>query len=489
MRRLFPTALTTHISGLDWGLLAGMLAVTQNRFFAGKLLGVLLLAVFTPALRWLGRPGVQRFYLGMAAWTIVQWAAIVRDYSSAYTIVAAYATGYWLLMAIVAAALRGSVEDDGNLKSSKTLDAAFVVVAGLSLVTLVSTAVQAGTLNPFQGAYEPVFGMSSGDHVTGLFGFHLFHVQLGDYSSVNGAVLALFAIFYVGGARWGRAVAAFVLMLFTASNFLTLATLAAAGVLAVLRWQRRYFLAAISGVAITLLFYAIITPKNLRYLATEISEKAPQIFPERAAEVSPASPVVRQRPQSEQATVAQKQQAGFNPDAEPGKLRAFRQTGAMMGKSARHLLAGAGPGRFSSGLALLAAAPAAGKGRLHAPLHFESLEFQRGHGRIVAAVKAMHPRYHTLSQMPYSWYNQLAGEYGLIGIALFLGLYVVATLRAQRGAAGAAMLFALLLILLSDYTFEVMSVVPFFEWMLWTSRQTGRSGEVTTNRLTPPDRA
>lgn len=457
--------LLSRLRQVDWVLLVLMVGITQNRFFALKIAAVVAALFLTPCLRAMRNGGLHFFYLAMAGWTAIQYVIIVQDYSASYTIVALYALVQWIMMAIIAAMLLAKTREAGI----QTLNLYFWITAGLSLINLAGVLFHAGTLNPYEAAPEPVFGMSSGDHITGLYGFHLWTPALGNYSNVNASILALFVLFYFYHRQWWKCGLAFFLMLTASSNAITLATLAMLAILVILVRSRAHFSGGFAVLLLTAVFYVFVTPKNLRYLEGELAKRFGIEF--RSAPGASSRPLTQRDWELSPTEISSR--AGpldFDVNKTTGKAHSFRQTGTYLLSSPLRFIGGAGAGRFSSLLALTAASKPEERGRIFRPLDFESAEYRKNHGKTVAAIKRLPPGYHTVSQMPYSWYNQICGEYGLLGLLLFLALYVGWCVRRAGRGAGVVLLPMLLLLAVADYTFEAFCIVPVFEWLIFLNK-------------------
>ena len=79
---------------------------------------------------------------------------------------------------------------------------------------------------------------------------------------------------------------------------------------------------------------------------------------------------------------------------------------------------------------------------------------------------------HSVTNTPNTVYIQLLSEYGIIGLAGFVFLYAgFFTREAKKLTYGIPLLFLLLAIFLTDYWFEQLSVVVFFELLLFANRK------------------
>jgi hypothetical protein len=74
---------------------------------------------------------------------------------------------------------------------------------------------------------------------------------------------------------------------------------------------------------------------------------------------------------------------------------------------------------------------------------------------------------HSLTNSPFSVYDQLIAEYGLVGFLTFLIWYLGFFAKHYKKLTyGLPILFLMMLVLFTDYWFEQLSVIVFFELLL-----------------------
>jgi hypothetical protein len=151
----------------------------------------------------------------------------------------------------------------------------------------------------------------------------------------------------------------------------------------------------------------------------------------------------------------------------PGKITSFLQTANFLEHNPVKLLAGAGMGNFSSKLAFRATSFgfAGGYPAKHA---YINSDFLSNHLDVYLNFFSRRSTLHSLTNSPNSVYNQLLSEYGLIGLAAFAIFYVWFFARhAKTFTYGLPLLLLLLMIFFTDYWFEQLSVVVFFELLFF----------------------
>lgn len=150
----------------------------------------------------------------------------------------------------------------------------------------------------------------------------------------------------------------------------------------------------------------------------------------------------------------------------PGKYVSFIQTANYMASSPTHTLIGAGMGNFSSKLAFRVGG-AGILGRYNPKYVYRSAAFEANHWATFMHYYLLPAAEHSNMNYPFSTFNQVLGEYGLLGAVLFLLGYIGYFMRRWRYLTyGRYLLAALLLFLVTDYWFEYFSLVIVFETMM-----------------------
>jgi hypothetical protein len=162
---------------------------------------------------------------------------------------------------------------------------------------------------------------------------------------------------------------------------------------------------------------------------------------------------------------------------EPGKWIAFKQLCDFYSKHPGKLFLGNGIGNFSSRVAFKATALNVAGGY---PARFRYIhpDFQNAHLYTYLYYHAKWQMNHTAANIPDSVYHQLLGEYGVLGLGLFLGLYLVYFTRRKRYSSyGLPLLLLVLMAFLVEYWFEQLSIVVLFELLVFLDAKTLRGEE------------
>jgi len=158
----------------------------------------------------------------------------------------------------------------------------------------------------------------------------------------------------------------------------------------------------------------------------------------------------------------------FNLDSAAGKLISFKQTKNHLEKDWKNLLFGSGIGTFSSRLAFITSGIVNDSKILIAIPKYETQEFRDNHKAIFKYLMFLDDETHSITNLPFSWYNQLFGEYGLIGLILFcvayLGYFIK---RFKLLSFGKTLFIAILIFFLFDYWYERLSVTLIFELLMF----------------------
>lgn len=155
------------------------------------------------------------------------------------------------------------------------------------------------------------------------------------------------------------------------------------------------------------------------------------------------------------------------PSTLPGKIIGFKQTVGYLKKHPVKILAGAGVGNFSSKLAFRATGLKFTGGYPKKYIYINP-DFLRNHLDVYLSFFTRSAASHSLTNSPFSVYDQLLSEYGLLGLLALLVLYVGFFAKDYRLLTfGIPLLLFVLFIFLIDYWFEQLSVVVFFELLMF----------------------
>lgn len=164
----------------------------------------------------------------------------------------------------------------------------------------------------------------------------------------------------------------------------------------------------------------------------------------------------------------------------PAKLYAHRQTFYYLTGNWKNALFGAGIGNFSSKQAIKMTGLGL-SGSYPQDYRYVSEDYLSGHLYTFLYVLSKPVGEHSTIQMPNSVYNQVAGEYGFIGIGLFVYFYLGYFFKNRKYIrAGRFMVIITLIFFAFEYWFEMMSLTVIFELLLLLDIYKTRSLETAT---------
>jgi len=491
-----------------------------NVSMAAKLGALFLMYLSRPNFKFgLRKKRLPLFYPAMMLLCILQFA-IHHSWSTSSFLVSALGIGYWAICFLVVHQVKLSIEADAR-RTENALTAFFILNCIVSAWQLVMTMLDSGSINPY--TYEGMdlkYHTSTGDYIKGI---------LFDTSNAN-MIINAFALFYfLRRQRYILSLLALIVALLATSNLGNLILLFFLLYIILIDQTKLHKLIALCFIGVMVIFLAKVSPNNFLYFynkaGTILSTKKPSR--QEAAPVAPPASIAPQMTEeqylshyinelekkqaaTEEITIRKQQlselqkprplkkdssytgtlqsrhdyliayaQKTFNDTVLyhtsskiPGKLIAMQQTLHYTCSSPLNLLLGAGPGNFSSKLAFKVSGIDV-YGHFPKQYAYISPPFKDNHLRLFCYYFLMPPAEHSVINTPNSVFNQLLGEYGLIGLALFLLLYVWFFARHYRWLnAGKIILPMFLAFLFTEYWFEQFSVVVLFEAVLLLEIQT-----------------
>lgn len=292
----------------------------------------------------------------------------------------------------------------------------FSINSVLCLLQYISLIIQYKTLNPFLSELST----SAGDYIKGLF----------SNSSANLVINTFFILYFLTSRMSIRYVLVGTLViLFTSfmSGILCLVIAAAIHFTFNKQIPLRLRVGSLGAMLLLILLFALISYDNLIYAYNII---------ETVFSVSP-----------------------------PRKIVSFIQTFDFISSDLKSLLIGVSPGHFSSRIAFIAG----GEYVNWYPdsLRYLSDAFRKNHFQLWNFDTLAIPFNDGTANQPFSVYNQLLSEYGIIGFLLFIFFYVRGAFRKVNGTPYALFIkIIFLLFLFLDYWFEYLTCMIFFELII-----------------------
>lgn len=153
-----------------------------------------------------------------------------------------------------------------------------------------------------------------------------------------------------------------------------------------------------------------------------------------------------------------------------GKLVSIQQLAAYYRNQPGDILTGTGMGQFSSKLAFRATALDIAGG-FPKKYGYVCDAFLKNHLAVFIYFFTKQKELHSITNTPDSVYNQLMGEYGLAGILAFLFFYLGYFLKSVSVSIAIPYIIILVGAFAFGYWFEQLSIVPFFELILFLNRK------------------
>jgi len=165
----------------------------------------------------------------------------------------------------------------------------------------------------------------------------------------------------------------------------------------------------------------------------------------------------------------------------PGKAISFIQTFNFLQFHPAKLIAGDGMGNFSSKLAFRTAGLGF-SGSYPASHSYISNDFLSNHLDVYLNFFSKRAESHSIVNSPNSVYDQLLVEYGLLGLLAFAIYYLWFFLKHYKNLTyGIPLLLLLMTVFFIDYWFEQLSVVVFFELLLFLDIKQTANNKLSVN--------
>jgi len=353
------------------------------------------------------------FYISIMVYTCCfVFLSSIIDFSFTYIIAALLGLLIWFLCLANNIIFTTIFNTISLIKIKATINILFGINIFFSFLQLFILMVSNKTINPFVSEV----GMSAGDAIMGIF----------SNSSVNMIISSLFFCFFFYEKKYNNTLLAAVTMILTTymSGLLIFVSLFTLYLLIASKFSftKKIFL-LFSIISLSITFY-FISKENIDYV-TQVGSTVIEDIP-------------------------------------PRKITSFEQTFAFATSSVSHFLFGSGIGNFSSRLAFIAGGEYVSwypSSLVRQSDYFNKNHFQLWNNEVLAI-----PFQDGTANQPFSIYNQMIGEYGLLGLLLFIFFYLIFFYKKlPKKNYGRLMLLLILGYLLLDYWFEYFSVMIILE--------------------------
>lgn len=356
------------------------------------------------------------FYIFLILVSFIQVGFFFRsDYSLNYVINSIIITFMWILAYFAHNFILTSTKVLSQKLIEKVLQIFFTINVSIVFVQYILICVASESIFPF--AVEG-FGMSTGDYLKGFF----------PNSSVNMVVTTFYAVFYFFRKETKKMSLAIVVLILTTYMSGIILAIAVVFLYGFFMFSLKSKLKILIVLLIGFYIFAAITPENIKYVKAVFTEK-------------------------------------INSKTDPArKVVSFEQTASNFISSPESFFFGEGGGKFSSRTAYLTG----GEYVDWFPKEFvyRSEAFSKNHFKLWNNEALRIPYRDGTANQPFSFYNKIIGEYGVIGICLFFIYLSYFIKRFKFLTYGKLILPLLLAFFLLDYWFEYFTVMLFFELFL-----------------------
>lgn len=352
------------------------------------------------------------FYVGLLFLSLIQLLFVWKsDYGISYFINTLFITLMWFLALQCSNIVVNNVSKIATPNIEKVVNLFFKLNVYVVLLQVLWMCIAWKTLFPFED-------MSAGDNVKGFF----------RNSSVNMIIMSFYTVYYLYKKKFKHAIISGLVMVTTFYMSGLLIFVTTVFTVLFLKFKLKNKLKIVAGVVVLLFLFIQFNPKNAQYVERILSNKIH----------SKTDP--------------------------PRKLVSFGQTYESWTKSPDHFLFGVGGGKFSSRSAFITAGEYVGW--FPQSLVYISEDFKENHFPLWNKKILSIPYKDGTSNQPFSFYNKIIGEYGLIGLSLFV-IYLLTAIKNYKKLSYGRLIFILMFpFFLLDYWFEYFSVIIFFELFL-----------------------
>lgn len=506
---------------VDWATLLFLIGITYVKLYV-KLAAICFYLVWLiyKEYKTTSFPGFSRFYFLMPVIGIV--TPLLNGSFNADGYMFGYAMGVvnWLLAGVASYFLCVAVVNNPVHKLRSTVKVFFLFNALFSFGELGRMMIDSGQLVPYW-YWEPTeyYGGSTGDHVKGLFS---------NISVANATANAIGVIYFVYHKELKWAILCVLVLLLCTSNLTLILLLLFLFAMLVLLKERKAKMQVLAVLAAIGIVYPILSLNNIKYVGAVYTQETER-KKEKETQPTVAKKVMQPEigdfsgiatagnyylhkesyfklPLNDSQLISYKddlkylQQFGSarsrsndNLHLEPAVLRSIiekwygipyaktplakdpglvklytgKQTLNYLKSSMKHLLFGAGVGNFSSKQAIKSTGLGL-QGNYPTKYIYVSSDFLQYHLYSLMFVFSMPISEHSIINMPNSIYNQLAGEYGLAGIAAFIIFYIGYIWKNRRSLKASRYIIPLVFLFFGfEYWFEMISLTALFELIIF----------------------
>lgn len=520
-------SLRSIIKGINWQLLVFLLLFLNVKLVI-KIAAVVIIYLLQPNFKFRLKEKLTpiHFYLSLIVISIVNWLIFKYYLNFNYNLSLLTGIGFWLLCLLAFHQLKLMVEGTDTGKLHNTLTVFFVLNSVVSLITVLVIILKTQHVNPYtyQGDFQKYF-LNTGDYIKGItFDVSVTNAAISAFGVVyfllqNKAKLMLLCM------------ATLLLTVSNTVNILLMVTLAMVFIFKSTKVQKSLMVACLMLLItfmakvtpqnmfyIDKLYNKVVFNKNVYFdpvpvkerritdipdselnkeqrqekiaqfyldtLALKLQHKEPAVV-----KISPSPVFVLPTDSIHTATFQSRADTDFlqakllafvgthknqlpissivtTGKLVPGKLMAARQTINYLKNHPLKAITGEGIGNFSSKLAFRTTALGVAGG-YPAKYAFIGKDFLANHLDIYLRFFSEKAGMHSLIHSPDNTYDQLLSEYGLLGTAAFLVIYIGFFIKRYKQLSyGLPLLVLMLGLFFIGYWFEQLSIVVLFELLM-----------------------
>lgn len=441
------------------------------------------------------------FYLLMPA-TGITGALLQGSFGDpAYKFICVLAGGTWLLAGAVSWIVYLSVRQVEHKKLISTIELFFALNFTVSLGQLFLVMWSSHSLVPywFTDAGQR-YGVSTGDYIKGL---------SGNGSVTNGVIATLGVLFFYFRKNWLWTLVCLLTMILCTTNLTLLCFLLVLLIMLICLKERKERLRTFLLLGCSILIYGIVSLMNLVYIGNIFSKLfvpkarssdsslelyyknhkkaffyrnvSDSVYGNYASELNQLR-LASNRDNSPRnsalsgAAINKAMRTWYGTKADetplhfvkgPGKLYAFKQSFYYARSGIKNAFFGAGIGNFSSRIAIKGTGLGI-EGSYPSSHIYASRDFFSYHLYTILYYFSLSESEHSVINMPDNTYDQLFSEYGLVGVLLFIFLYLGYFVKHSReGAYGRYLICLALLFFGYEYWFEMITMTVFFELFMF----------------------
>lgn len=479
MKERFITWVKDHMRSVNWPLLLFLVLFLNVKLYVKIVAVIIALLVHreTPLPRRIIGQKWLWFYLAMPLLAGIN-LLLASSFSIPSLLSFSLGCGYWMLAMLAGWHVFLFVRDEEDKERLyRTADLFFLLNMICVLVVFIGICIDAGSINPFtyRGQHQKYF-INTGDFFRGL----------SMDSSVTAAMINAFGLlFFLYRGKKGLSLLALVCILMAGSNLLDLLLIGCFGFIFLFRSNRVQKLMILVYLVLIGVFMVKVSPENEEY-AQHILARLRGEYP---YEVPPPLPqpkmidLVEKKEMMVRRTALRssidslytrsfrdslrKKYSGWDLS---GRMIAWREMKDFFLLHPGRLLLGAGMGNFSSRVAFKTTAMDI-DGSYPVKRRYIHPFFRDNYLYLYLYYHSKDQGQHSVVNKPDSVYGQLLGEYGLVGVACFLLLYLGFFIRNIRSLTyGLPLLMLMSVCFLTEYWFEQLSIVVLFEFLMLLDR-------------------